>query len=444
MNRIEALDHADFGNCPHRPSHRLMQIGVAACLSLFVFGSMTPVSADDEKSSPVYRLDAMDKIRIRVFEWRPTLDRVFDWARINDTYAIGPAGDVSIPLVGSISARGKTTAELEVALSQKINKLARTVRDPNITVEIASYRPFYILGLVQRPGEYSFRPNLTAMQAISIAGGLVRAKETDERNLISALGQDRVASARYYALIAKRARIRSALADHESIRFPDDLSDKQLKDNETRAFNSERSSLQDALRTMAKKKEYLEQAVTSLQDQLKNHDLERDLSKAALTRLEKLHRRKLVTDSRRTAARLNFYQLERIRLRTQSELNRTTQTAYEAAAEMHAFKNERQEKLIVELNETELQIRLIRQEQRTTMNLIADALRKAPMAGLSDPGSNYVLSYTITRTVNGQAKEMPAEGETMVHPGDIFKVKLTTRNSSDPVKSKERQTTLLR
>lgn len=437
-------DHTNPGTCAYKSKYRLLQIGVAASLSLIVLFGTSVTRAEERKASPAYRLDVMDKIRLRVFEWRPTLDRVFDWGVVNDTYSIGPAGEISVPLIGSITARGKTTTELQEVLSQRITDLARTVTSPNISVEIAAYRPFYILGMVETPGEYSFRPNLTALQAVSIAGGFEKADETDERDLINALGQDRVASARYYALVAKRARIRSALDNQSTIRFPSFLSDQQLKDSESRVFNSERSSSQEVLRTMGKKKEYLKQAVKSLNDQLRNHDLERDLTKTELDKLEKLHSRKLVTTSRQIAARLNFYQLERIRIRTQSELHRTIQAVYEATAGIQAYKNERQEKLMVELNETELQIRLIQQQMRTTRNLITEATRKAPMVRLSQPDSNHVISYAITRVVDGQAKEMIADEKTLVQPGDILKVKLAKRNGSNPAKPKAHLTTLVR
>ena len=49
---------------------------------------------------------------------------------------------------------------------------SKSARGPRISVEIVGFRPFYILGVVQKPGEYDFRPGLTVMQAVSIAGGV--------------------------------------------------------------------------------------------------------------------------------------------------------------------------------------------------------------------------------------------------------------------------------
>ena len=82
-----------------------------------------------------------------------------------------------MPLVGSVPARGRTTKALEGMIAERLKQ--GYVRDPHVTVSIASYRPFFILGEVTTPGQYPYVPNMTAENAVAIAGGFSpRAKKS--------------------------------------------------------------------------------------------------------------------------------------------------------------------------------------------------------------------------------------------------------------------------
>jgi protein involved in polysaccharide export with SLBB domain len=88
---------------------------------------------------------------------------------LSGAYEISPLGTLSLPLVGTIDAAGLTRAELERAIARRT---AKFIKDPKVTVAVNQFRPFYIMGEVLRPGEYSYRSGLNALTAISTAGGL--------------------------------------------------------------------------------------------------------------------------------------------------------------------------------------------------------------------------------------------------------------------------------
>jgi len=71
-------------------------------------------------------------------------------------------------LVGEVSAMGVTVAEFTIKLQ---TELLAYVRAPNVSVEVANYRPFFILGEVQRPGTYPYSASLTVQNAVATAGG---------------------------------------------------------------------------------------------------------------------------------------------------------------------------------------------------------------------------------------------------------------------------------
>jgi len=86
---------------------------------------------------------------------------------------------VSVPLVGDVPARGRTTRSLGRAIAARLG--AQYVRDPHVTVDIAQSRPFFILGEVRNAGQFPFVSGMTVQAAVAIAGGY--ADRADERRV---------------------------------------------------------------------------------------------------------------------------------------------------------------------------------------------------------------------------------------------------------------------
>ena len=106
-----------------------------------------------------YTLDSGDRLRVVVF----------GQDGLTNSYVVDVSGDIAMPLIGSVAARGLTTDQL----SARIAGLLRQgyVRDPHVAVEVEAYRPFFILGEVTQPGQYPYVANMTVETAVAIAGG---------------------------------------------------------------------------------------------------------------------------------------------------------------------------------------------------------------------------------------------------------------------------------
>lgn len=133
----------------------MMAAGLAGCRST---ASPPPPAFSNLHIAP-YRLDSGDRIRITVY----------DQASLTNLYTIDQAGHVSLPLIGSVGARGRTTQELAGSIAAALRK--GFLRDPDVSVEVDTYRPFFIMGEVRAPGQYTFVTGLTVQTAIAIAGG---------------------------------------------------------------------------------------------------------------------------------------------------------------------------------------------------------------------------------------------------------------------------------
>lgn len=133
---------------------------LAACLSLAGMTSATNAAdvATSVAATDTYKLGPGDKLKITVFN-EPTL---------TGTYTLTSAGAVSMSLIGNVPAVGLSLEDLQQTLTQRLSAF---VKQPRVSVETESYRPYYILGEVNKPGEYPYANGLRAEQAIAAAGG---------------------------------------------------------------------------------------------------------------------------------------------------------------------------------------------------------------------------------------------------------------------------------
>jgi protein involved in polysaccharide export with SLBB domain len=120
---------------------------------------------------------------------------VYGEASLTGNYLIDPSGYVSLPLAGSLKAAGLTPEQLQRDLEKQFS--SKYLTNPKVTVEVVEFRPFYILGEVEKPGAYPYTGGLTVLSAIAIAGGTTYRAKTSEA-LIQHLGEDHM---REYQLI---------------------------------------------------------------------------------------------------------------------------------------------------------------------------------------------------------------------------------------------------
>ena len=106
-----------------------------------------------------YRLGAGDRIKVTVFN-EPALTGEF-W--------VAPDGTVALPLIGSVNAGGRRVSEVAADATARYGD--GYLRDPKVAMEVMVFRPFYILGEVEQPGQYPYAAGMTALNAIATAKG---------------------------------------------------------------------------------------------------------------------------------------------------------------------------------------------------------------------------------------------------------------------------------
>ena len=106
-----------------------------------------------------YKVGAGDRLTIRVAgETDLTAD-----------YLVDGSGNISLPYVQTITIAGLNTSQVEQIITARLR--AGYLRDPQVSVQVTTLRPFYILGEVGTAGSFSYQPGITVQSAIAIAGG---------------------------------------------------------------------------------------------------------------------------------------------------------------------------------------------------------------------------------------------------------------------------------
>lgn len=118
-----------------------------------------PEAAAAPAGPVAYTLGSGDKVRIIVFGEEG----------LTGEYSIADNGDLSFPLIGTVPAKGHSVAQLQAAVRERLAN--GYLKDPRVSVEVLTYRPYYILGEVNKPGEYPYTAGLTLQQAVATAGG---------------------------------------------------------------------------------------------------------------------------------------------------------------------------------------------------------------------------------------------------------------------------------
>ncbi len=143
---------------------RLISLGLAAFgLAMVLFLAGAPAYAAEPevpvRTVPEYRLGSGDKIRVITFGEEALTGEFF----------IGGSGNVSLPLIGEVSAIGLSVSEFQAAVEGKLKE--GYLKEPRVSVEVLNYRPFYILGEVEKPGTYPYTNGLTVLNAVATAEG---------------------------------------------------------------------------------------------------------------------------------------------------------------------------------------------------------------------------------------------------------------------------------
>lgn len=390
---------------------------IAAGLAVLTFfGTADAILAETTE----YRLGSQDRLRIHVSEW-PAL---------TGELTVGADGDIRMPMLGSVPAKGLSAEELANEIESRLKAKANLQQAPDATVDIVAYRPFYILGSVASPGEYAYRPDMIILNALSIGGGAYRAEQGSqwdiERVAIASQGELKLNEARRADLIAERQRWQAQLDGAEDMGVAGTaVSPEQQKAfaeqgrlfaTELGRYHAERRSLEASIAMRKQEMEALDRQLADVAVKLASTQGEletiRRLAKQdlAVHRLGPLERS--LSDVQREQQ-----DLEIAKLRSRQEINA-------AEREITGLDEQRRSTALSGAQRVATDLRAIDEASATSIRTLDSAnYYSSNLSRMIDAESAPQLRFSIVRTNDaGTTTEFDATETTRVEPGDIVKV----------------------
>ncbi|TCL71110.1 polysaccharide biosynthesis/export family protein [Rhizobium sp. BK251] len=397
-----------------------------AALALIAFCAV-PVAS--YAASSEYHLGVMDKLRVRVAEWQTAEGAVRDWSVVSGDYTIGPSGAVSLPFVGDMPAAGKTTGEIAEQIGAALQKQFGLRDRPSASVELSEYRPLYMTGDVQTPGQYPYAPGLTVIKAVSLSGGLRRAEAGQRfaRDFINAKGDAAVFLAERGRLLMRRARLQAELAGKERIEMPAELKElpqaAELMASEAALMQSRDKRLKLQLQALDDLKALLQSEVVALAKKTETQGGQLVLAKEDRDKVEDLAEKGLALSARKMASEQRAADLEAALLDIDTASLKAKQDISKANQDEITLRNDWDNQLAQETQDTDTELETLQLKLSTSQSLMAEAVaQSADAARLGSDGQQVSVAYSIVREENGTSKEVPAEENTVVLPGDLIKV----------------------
>ena len=397
-----------------------------------------------------YLLGPEDKLKIKVYDWRPSSSEAHEWAALTGEFSVGASGNVSLPLIGEVPAAGRTTADLAAAISERLQANIGLSNRPDASVEVATYRPFFITGLVATPGQYPYKPDMTVLQAISTAGGIRRITDPGllsfERDSLVSRGDLRTLGVEHVSLLAREARLNAELQDTATISFPAELTGPaktpqadQVMREEQLLFDARRQAIVSQEESINQTKMLLLAEVDSLKAKSISLQRQLDLAKQELDNINGLVSKGLAVASRQLQLDQTVSQYESSRLDVDLAILRAQQDIGKAGRDILDLHNKRRNDILTEMSDVRAKLAANVERTNTTQALIYNSEVEAPQAAIAAYGNpNLKLLYSIVRSVDGQLQSIPARESDAVNPGDTITVdRLDTPSSSSTVSAQE-------
>ncbi|MGO4440472.1 polysaccharide biosynthesis/export family protein [Rhizobium sp. RAF56] len=416
---------------------RLNGLRFGAAILLTALGSLTALPA---RSEP-YRLVPDDKIALRIVEWHSGEGEFKDWDVLNGTFLVNDAGEVSIPIVGEVSAAGSTTKELAEKIADLLQQNAGLSAKPYASVEVAQYGPVYLVGGVDKPGPYPFAPGLTVMKAISLAGGLQRRAENTgarfDRDRIQASSTLGNAQLDLRTLLVRQARLRAEMEDKDTFEMPKELVGASGAD----ALYSQEINLMKLRSVELKSKiaaadgltDLYTHSIETLQNKIETQQHQIDLLRKELGTVNSLVDKGLSLSSRRLALDQSASDAESKLLDLEFQLISSRQSLEENKRDAADIVNSRNSQIQSDLNDVNQEIAKSNFDSRISRKLMDEADQQEGKQLLDERrDAEPTVKLHIARAGNdGKSQTIEATADMLVEPRDLIEVETLRPDPAD-------------
>ena len=397
----------------------------------FLFGLLC-VAATPGVAKP-FTLAPNTKVEITIVNWNPTKAEYQRWDALGGTFVVSPDNTLSLPLVGSIDVDDRSGDDIAGEIAAAIKEKVGLLNTPEVTVEVVEYPPIYVVGAVNQPGQYQYRPGLTVLQALAISGGQYRAAETAGRDVVSLAGELEIVRADELRLVGRVARLEAEFTGAPEITFPPELVTnanrslvEEVEKLETIIFNARVNETGRQLATLSELSDLYEQELSTLNARADAGDHSVALAQKQLDGVTELYQKGVATLSRQADLERVVAELQVERLADDTEMMKVRQNKSENKRQELNVQDQRQTGLAIELRDARAELDRLKSRKVTIESLLVDASGGASPVDTSEEAE---LRFQVVRQVSGEPVSQDATESTFLVPGDVLKVEPGARPS---------------
>lgn len=368
---------------------------------------------------PVYKVGAGDVLMITVYGDNG----------LTGLFPVGAEGAIGYPLLGNVNVVNKTVDEIGTQISRD---LSSHVANRSVAVAVKEYAPIFVVGDVQKPGRYEYRPGMIVLELFALGGGLRESTTRTDMSaiqLISAQQEYEDMSLQLLSQDVRRARLE---AERNNVTFEyksngpglvrDPTALEKIVDAERSLYKLRLSVLQDETTNLEVQRQNFVQEIDTLQKSNVMRNEQFQLLGLDVNASEELVSRGAASQSALRERKRELLAMNQQLLESGSFLARAQQNKNEVERRILELENKRNNDAVTELREIELD--MIRLRKKMTFSLETMAEIGATSRRVTSFEQMVRTKFSIVRQLSGDYSEVEAGEHTLVRAGDVIRVSL--------------------
>ncbi|MBW9065780.1 polysaccharide biosynthesis/export family protein [Rhizobium herbae] len=408
----------------------LRAVFIAAAMTVFG-GISTAALAESAQLAP------QTKIRLTIVQWMPTRGVYEKWDSIGGEFLISDAGTVSLPVIGTLPVGNIDTVALAAQISNELKAKIGLVEPPHVTVQILEHQPVYVVGDVNKPGEYKFHPGLTVLQSLAMSGGEFRPSNglLGSGDSTGYVGQLREIENSILRTRIRIARLQAEISGEKEMRFdPGSQDDQELA---AAILQQEKNILAARLNVVARQsksfvelRDLLGAEIGVIEKKIDGTDEDIASIKKEVASAKSMVEKGIALPSRQADLERTLRGYHANRLDLVTAIMRARQNIAEATRNLEGLYDKQQTEVATELQSAQAALDQLQLKRDTTQKLLLNALSSGMASGT--PGGDRTLAFTVTRRTGETVDEIAASDSTFLQPGDVVRVTRKVTASAQP------------
>lgn len=406
----------------------------AAALALAAFIAAGPALLD----GPALAQDGdlvhpLDKLSLGVAAWSTETRTLEPVPFMTGEFSVEANGSVALPVIGRIEAAGQSVSALSETMTDALQSRLGIVDDLFVSLTIAEHAPLFVVGAVESPGAFAYRPGLTVIQAIAIAGGVRRSQSIfsrTDRDAMRALGDHRLLKLERLRTLARIARLEAERAGADTIDAPQELTQDDLAgaflDVEHEVLRARREEHEAALQSLAELKSLVNARIETMRKESRLRQKVVAATREEVRTMRGLVDRGLAQTSRANSSERQLADAEARLLELETAVLTAQQQLNEAERDEVDLRGDRRVTIATELQDARTELGRIEVQLTTAQSLFAEAARfGSTIASLAGDDTERAVTLVVTRPGrDGEGtRTFTAAASTQLRPGDVLEVR---------------------